>query len=128
MDKKDGVAVALGVAVLAGLILIGTEKPIDTQKDVALEPKKAALDVDGGVGYVQLVKTPDGGAEYKRVAATYKRRLPKVLGCTFPDGGLPGEYNRHPDLIGAGCESVADSVFSGENPDLPEKDLVRGLK
>lgn len=127
--KEIAAAAALAAAVLVvgAVIVRGDEKPIDA-KDTVIEPSKAALDIDGGVAYLQRVKTEDGGIEMRRVAPTHKRRPRGIINCTFPDGGLPGENNRYDNLIGAGCEAVAGSVSYGENSELPEKDIVGASK
>lgn len=142
MDSKNVSIIA--TALLAGLLLNEAvrdvpedTKPLNSQREIQLQPEKLARFPDGGKGYVVEVLTDAGSVELRTTTAKCVRAPFMNTTCLHrePDGGARfiGEYNRFPasEAAGSGCESVACSVYVGENADENEdsrlvKEVVDG--
>lgn len=146
-----GIAAAITLAAVGAVALKGVDtadvkpitdalKPLDEQREKALEPSKLAVLEDGGLAYAVDARIADGGVELRRVSPGCVRRPVGVrpTDCqraTFDLGGKPvvvdpGELNRFPvaEAVGARCQPVACSVYAGEDADADETGRVRERK
>lgn len=104
--------------------------------EVAVEPSKVAVLPDGSKTWVQRVKVADGGTELRKLLAPDCARRPKGAAVTACQRNVAGKtvdqgvLNRIPigEAVGIGCELVACSVVSGEDPDATEDDRVAEVK
>lgn len=123
------------IVTTAVVIADGSEEPRVAQ-DVDLEPEKLALLRDGGAGYLVRVTTQDGGSAVRSTTARCVRRLADagVNACrrVQSDGGLvdPGTLNRFQAdaSVGTRCQSVACSVYAGDDADGEETERVNRVR